>query len=94
MRSMEQIGRLLRNTPGDGGKTLLELVGQQRLVVERHRGIAGYTGEEVLIKASYGLVCVAGTELRLCCMSREQLCIRGNITQIKLIGRDGDGPVE
>lgn len=94
MRSIGNIGQFLHSTKEAGGKTLLELLGQQRLVVEHHRGIACYGDEEIIIKASFGLVSVTGHNMRLCCMSREQLCIRGKIEEIKLTGRGGDGPLE
>ena len=94
MRPMGNIGQWL-HSPGEAkAKTLVELVGQQRLVVEHHRGIACYGEEEIVVKASFGLVCISGKGMRLCCMSREQLCIRGKIDQVKLAGREGDGPLE
>lgn len=94
MRSIGNIGQWLQNSRDLPGKTLLELLGQQRLVVEYHRGIVCYGEEEIVIKASYGLVSITGTNMRLCRMSREQLCIHGEIAQIKLTGRERFGAME
>ena len=69
----------------------MELLGSQRLVVECHRGIVCYGDREVVIKTSYGMLHVTGNQLRLCRMSREQLCIRGEIQEIKLAGRETSG---
>ena len=94
MKSLDTIGQLLRTGKEAPSRTLLELLGKQRLVVEYHRGIVCYDDSEIVIKASYGLVHILGNQLRLCRMSREQLCIRGEIQEIKLVGREGNGPVE
>lgn len=77
-----------------GGNTLLEIVGRDRLVIERHRGISCYADEQIQIRTSYGYLLISGCGLRLCCMSREQLCITGRIDGVKLMGRDGNGAVE
>ncbi len=65
-------------------QTLLELLGDHRLLVEHHRGILAYGTEEILIKASFGRLRVTGKELRLCCMSRLQLLIGGTVAALTL----------
>lgn len=94
MKSLDTIGQLLRTGKEVPSRTLLELLGKQRLVVECHRGIVCYGDSEVVIKASYGMIHILGDKLRLCRMSREQLCIRGEVQEIKLVGREAHGPVE
>lgn len=94
MKSLDNIGQLLRTGKEAPSRTLLELLGNQRLVVECHRGIVCYGDEEIVIKASYGLIHIQGEQLRLCRMSREQLCVRGEILEIKLVGREAHGSVE
>lgn len=69
-------------------RTLVEILGQKRVLVEHHRGILGYGTEEILVGATYGILRIAGKELRLCCMSREQLFISGQITGLTLEGRE------
>ena len=60
-------------------RTLIEIYGPDRLLVEQHRGIVSYSPERIRIAATFGIVCVEGEQLRLCCMSRQQLVIRGGL---------------
>lgn len=99
MRSWKQTRHWIRRqttqaSQNKGGRTLLEIVGKDRLVVEHHRGIQSYSTEEILIRASFGLLEIRGTGLRLCCMSREQLCVMGKIDRVELMGRGDIGAVE
>ena len=68
-------------------RTLVELYGNERVLVEQHRGILGYGSECIRIGTSFGSLTVEGLELRLCCMSRSQLVIRGQIECV----RTGEG---
>ncbi len=65
-------------------QTLLELLGDHRLLVEHHRGILAYGTEEILVGTSFGNLRVLGSGLRLCCMSREQLFLSGKIHSLTL----------
>ena len=67
-------------------RTLAELYGNERLLVEQHRGILGYGSECIRIGTSFGVLTVEGEELRLCCMSRSQLVIRGRIFGVRTEG--------
>lgn len=69
-------------------RTLVEIVGKQRVLVEHHRGILGYGAEEILVGTGYGILRIAGADLRLCCMSRQQLFISGRIDSLTLEGRE------
>ena len=60
-------------------KTLVELYGNERVLIEEHRGILSYGDEEIRVSTSFGVAVIQGMELRLCCMSRSQLVIRGRI---------------
>ena len=60
-------------------RTLVEIYGCDRILVEHHRGILGYGTQCIRIAATYGELVVEGEDLRLCCMSRSQLVIRGRI---------------
>lgn len=60
-------------------RTLVELYGNERVLIEEHRGILGYGQEEIRVGTSYGIAVIEGLDLRLCCMSRSQLVIRGRI---------------
>lgn len=65
-------------------RTLVEIYGRERVLVEEHRGIRGYGTECIRIGASFGTLMVEGKDLRLCCMSRAQLVIRGTILGVRL----------
>ena len=58
----------------------------ERLLVEHHRGILGYGTDCIRIAATYGVLVVEGEELRLCCMSRSQLVIRGKLVRLSVEG--------
>lgn len=65
-------------------RTLAEVYGMERLLVEQHRGIVSYGTESIRIRATYGFLTVEGVDLRLCCMSRSQLVIRGRILGLRM----------
>ena len=65
-------------------RTLAEIYGKDRVLVEQHRGIIGYGTDCIRIEATYGILVVEGEELRLCCMSRSQVVIRGRILGLRL----------
>lgn len=67
------------------GVSLLELSGDDRILVENHRCVVGYTDSEVLIRVSFGLIQITGQGLLLSCAKKEQLIIHGNIACITLI---------
>lgn len=69
-------------------RTLIEILGRGRVLVEHHRGIVGYSQESILVGTTYGSLRVDGRDLRLCCMSREQLVIAGAVEEIVLEGRE------
>lgn len=66
------------------GVPVVELAGDQRVLIERHCGVVEYSGERICVKVRYGLVAVSGCGLELTCMTREQLVITGRIDGISL----------
>lgn len=78
--------RLSADAGGLKPRTLAELYGNERLLVEQHRGILGYGSECIRIGTSFGCLTVEGEALRLCCMSRSQLVIRGTIRAVRMEG--------
>lgn len=68
-------------------QTLAEIYGQDRLLVEHHKGIVSYGTECIRIAGTFGELVVEGADLRLCCMSRSQLVIRGKLENLRLEGR-------
>ncbi len=67
------------------GKTILEFCGDNRLLIEKHKGVYEYGLEEVQVGVSFGKVVVQGMDLKLACMSRLQVVITGQIYSLQLI---------
>lgn len=65
-------------------RTLSELYGNRRLLVEHHRGIVSYADGCIRIAATFGMLIAEGEDLRLCCMSRNQLVICGTIRCVRM----------
>ena len=66
---------------------IVELVGQNRLLIENHQGVETYSNNEIQIKVCYGAIVVTGDKLQLLEMSRIKLVICGRIDGIQLLGR-------
>lgn len=76
---------LAESTPG---APLVEIVGNNRLLIENHCGVADYGRNEIHVKVSYGAICVQGTCLQLVQMSKQQLLISGCINSVCLLRGD------
>ena len=89
-------GRLIQKIPFQSDlpgeilpmQTVTELIGQNRVLVENHKGICVYNSAKIILKVSFGRICISGTELMLACMSRHQVVITGNIFGISVINGD------
>ena len=69
------------------GQFLAEILGDNRLLIENHKGILEYTREKIRIKCGFGSVSVCGSGLEIFRMSKEQLIIRGRIDVVSLFRR-------
>lgn len=65
-------------------RTLAEVYGMDRLLVEHHRGIRSYGTQCIRVGTTYGCLVVEGEDLRLCCMSKHQLVICGRIRDLRM----------
>ena len=65
---------------------LIEITGINRVLVEHHSGIAHYSLDTVTVRMSYGCLKIAGSDLTVSKISREQLIISGEIDELLLIG--------
>lgn len=63
---------------------LVELRGKRSVAVENHRGIAEYSEESIRIHVKRGFLSVIGHGLRIVCMNRKRLEIRGIIRSVEL----------
>ena len=66
------------------GQSVLELLGDKRILIERHGGVIQYSPEKIGIKLKFGTVCVCGCSLELIHMTQGQLVIQGRIDAITL----------
>ena len=66
------------------GQPIVEIVGQQRVLIENHMGVIAYDDCMVRAKVKNGAICVEGSHLILTRMTRGQLIISGAIESIKL----------
>lgn len=69
------------------GVPVVELAGENRVLIERHGGVTQYSTQKICVKVRYGQVQVCGCELELTQMTREQLIIYGRIDSVHLLRR-------
>lgn len=66
---------------------VVEIVGEDRVLIENHLGVVGYSSEEVQIKVCYGILSVSGYSLKFLQINKEQLVINGKINSVAILGR-------
>lgn len=64
--------------------TIIEIVGQGRVLIENHRGVVAYGNEKILVNVKFGCVSICGENLTLIHMTKDQLIIRGVIHAVAL----------
>lgn len=67
------------------GLPLIEIVGDCRVLIERHMGVTEYGKERIVIRVRYGQVCVCGCRMELIRMTKSQLVINGSIFSVSII---------
>ena len=63
---------------------LVEVAGHNRILIENHKGVIGYSTEEIQIKVCYGRIVLTGCKLSFSQINREQLVVTGEIRGITL----------
>ena len=66
------------------GQTVVEIGGDNRILVENYCAIREYSPHQIEIRVKYGTVTVKGTGMELRRMTREQLVISGKIDGVML----------
>lgn len=66
------------------GLPIIELAGSDRVLIENHLSVIGYTSEYVCVRVRFGSVCVNGSGLMIAKMSKEQLVICGEVDSVQL----------
>ncbi len=77
--------------PGESlpGQPLVELAGDQRVLIENHMGVTEYGADQIRVQVRYGQIRVCGEGMELARMTKEQLVIAGRIDSVTLIRRRG-----
>lgn len=66
------------------GQSIVEIVGDRRVLIENHLGVRCYSREKIIICVRQGSIHVCGNALELARMTREQLVIQGQIESVSL----------
>ena len=76
--------------PGESlpGQVVVEITGENRVLIEHHCGVREYSRERIGVTVKYGMLQVCGSCLELRCMTKEQLVISGKIDCIVLKRRN------
>lgn len=69
------------------GQPLVEIYGEERILIEHHRGVTEYGREKIQVKMRYGSLCICGFGLELAQMNADQLIISGRIDSVSIIRR-------
>ena len=64
---------------------LVELAGENRILIENHKGLVEYGCDEIQVKVSYGVLCVCGRRLCVVNMTQSRVVIAGCIDKISII---------
>lgn len=85
---MERISEGL-DLPGQPmpGIPLVEISGENRVLIENHKGVCQYGADKICVKVKYGQIAIQGCGLEMARMTREQLIIRGRIDCVSIIRR-------
>lgn len=66
------------------GVPIVEVAGDRRVLIERHKGVTEYSTQRIRVRLGFGAVWICGTELELTQMSGNQLVITGCIDSVQL----------
>lgn len=66
------------------GQTLVEIAGENRVLIENYCAVREYSPQRIGIRVKYGTVIVCGCGLELRRMTKEQLIIAGKIDSVTL----------
>ena len=69
------------------GMPLVEIAGDKRVLIENHRGVTQYSGQQIGVRVEYGTLQIHGCGLELRQMTKDRLVIAGRIDDITLCRR-------
>ncbi len=72
------------------GQSVVELLGDRRVLVENHRRIIEYDLDRICLQLNFGVIQILGCNLRLRAMTGRKLLIAGKIDRIEICrGKSG-----
>lgn len=66
------------------GTPVVEILGNRRVLIENHHGVAEYEKTRIVILVKLGKIVVSGNDLEICHMSQYQLVIAGCIDSVSV----------
>lgn len=66
------------------GQTVVEVIGEGRVLIEGHEGVLAYSGCRICVKVLYGVAKIDGSNLKLTTMSKNKLVITGDVSCVQL----------
>lgn len=70
------------------GQPIVEIAGENRVLIENHEGIKAYGNEKIIVKVEFGFLSICGCDMEIIKMTRDQLVIRGKINAVQLLRRN------
>lgn len=67
------------------GIPLVEMFGNNRVLIERHQGVIAYDRNNIRIRVRFGQISVCGNDLAIAQMTKVHLIICGMIQSVSLI---------
>ena len=70
------------------GCPLIEIMGNDRILVENHRGLIGYHNGEICIKTKSFMIRITGRDLGVSKMTDQDLVVHGTIEAVQFLEGD------
>lgn len=67
------------------GIPLVEVLGDKRVLIERHQGVIAYDQENIRVRVRFGLISVCGCNLTIAQMTKIHLIICGQIESVRFV---------
>ncbi len=84
-KGLHRLEKLLNlSVPTVPGVPIVEMAGNQRVLIENHNGVAEYCGTKIVILVKLGKIVVTGSNMEICHMSCHQLIIVGSIDTVSV----------
>ena len=81
---MKKQFHILRSTINQSKASLIEIICDRRVLIERHRGISEYSNRRVTVKKHQGSISINGEDLQLTLISDESVVVTGKIHCVEL----------